>query len=83
MTDSAVELADKYIIEGVVGKKSCADCFHIALATLNHADVLVSWNFKHIVNYKKIRSYNAINYKFGYKILDIRRPREILGYEGA
>ncbi|OQX76004.1 MAG: hypothetical protein B6D64_10665 [Bacteroidetes bacterium 4484_276] len=74
-------LAEQYIKEGVVGITSRADCFHIALATLNNADVLVSWNFKHIVNYKRIRGYNAVNYKLGYKILDIRTPREILDNE--
>ncbi len=49
--------------------------------TLNHADVLVSWNFKHIVNVHRIRGYNSVNYKFGHKILEIRTPREILEYE--
>lgn len=80
LTDQAIFLAEQYILEGVVGKTNRADCFHIALATINNADVLVSWNFKHIVNFKRIRGYNAVNYKFGYKILDIRTPREILDY---
>jgi hypothetical protein len=57
------------------------DCIHIALATLNNADVLVSWNFNHIVNINRIQGYNAVNYKLGNKILAIRTPREILEYE--
>lgn len=77
-SEEAVNLADQYIIENVVGKSSRADCLHIALATVNNADILLSWNFKHIVNIGRIRSYNAVNYKFGYKILEIRTPREIL-----
>ena len=81
LTEQAIFLADQYIKEGVVGKTSRADCFHIAIATLNNADVLVSWNFKHIVNFKRIRGYNAVNYKLGYKILDIRTPMEIIDYE--
>lgn len=81
LTDQAIQLADDYLNEKVVGRTSRSDCFHIALATLNNADVLVSWNFKHIVNFKRIRGYNAVNYKNGYKILDIRTPREILDYE--
>ena len=67
--------------ENVVGKTSRADCIHIAIATLTDADILVSWNFKHIVNVNRIRGYNAVNYKFGHKILEIRTPREILEYE--
>ena len=48
-TDEAVDLATKYIAEKVVGQTSYADCLHIAIATINRADFLVSWNFKHIV----------------------------------
>ncbi len=81
ITTDSVQLADKYIGEKVVGKTSHSDCIHIAIATLNYADVLVSWNFKHIVNHIRIRGYNAVNFKYGHKILDIRSPREILEYE--
>jgi len=81
ISDEAVELAESYLKENVVGKTSRTDCIHIALATLNHADILVSWNFKHIVNINRIRGYNAVNYKLGNKILEIRTPREILIYE--
>jgi predicted nucleic acid-binding protein len=77
----AIELANEYIAEKVVGKTSFADCLHIALATINHADFLVSWNFKHIVNIERIRGYNSINIKNGYKQLEIRSPREFEKYE--
>ncbi len=50
ITREVLHLADSYIQEKVVGKTSREDCIHIALATLNRADVLISWNFKHIVN---------------------------------
>jgi tryptophan 2,3-dioxygenase len=60
-TDEAIDLATEYITEKVVGQTSYADCFHIALATINRADFLVSWNFKHIVNIERIRGYNSIN----------------------
>lgn len=81
ISDEATALAEQYLNENVVGKTSRADCIHIALATLNNADILVSWNYKHIVNVNRIRGYNSVNYKFGYKILEIRTPREILEYE--
>lgn len=81
LTEEAVRLADTYITENVVGKTSREDCFHIALATINKADVLVSWNFKHIVNILKIRGYNAVNLKLGYSQIDIRSPKDIVNYE--
>ncbi|UZO82682.1 hypothetical protein NBT05_11620 [Aquimarina sp. ERC-38] len=79
--EDAVELATEYITEKVVGQTSFADCLHIALATINQADLLVSWNFKHIVNVERIRGYNSVNIKKGYKQLDIRSPRELMKYE--
>jgi len=79
--DEAVSLATEYISEKVVGQTSYADCLHIALATINQADLLVSWNFKHIVNIDRIRGYNAINIKNGYKQLEIRSPRDLINYE--
>ena len=78
ITEDTNQLADYYVQENVVGKTSRPDCLHIAIATLNNADILASWNFKHIVNINRIRGYNSVNYKFGHKILEIRTPREIL-----
>jgi predicted nucleic acid-binding protein len=81
ISEEAVELATEYITEKVVGETSFADCLHIAVATINHADFLVSWNFKHIVNMQRIRGYNSINIKKGYRDLEIRSPREFEKYE--
>jgi len=81
LTPDAIELADKYIDAKVVGKTSRADCQHIAIATLCKADVLVSWNFKHIVNLDRIRGYNGINYQNGHRMIEIRSPRELTNYE--
>lgn len=80
-TDEVVDLATEYISEKVVGQASYADCLHIALATINRADFLVSWNFKHIVNVQRIRGYNSINIKNGYRQIEIRSPREFEKYE--
>ncbi|WP_310992967.1 PIN domain-containing protein [Aequorivita marina] len=79
-TNDAVELATEYISENVVGKISYPDCLHIALATINQVDLLISWNYKHIVNIQRIRGYNSINIKNGYKPLEIRSPRDLMDY---
>jgi predicted nucleic acid-binding protein len=78
ITDEVLILAETYIKEKVVGKTSRADCIHIALATINKVDILVSWNFKHIVNINRIRGYNSVNLRLGYQTLEIRTPKEIL-----
>ena len=76
-----INLATKYLEEKVVGKTSFDDCLHIATATLNKVDILVSWNFKHIVNVYRIRGYNSVNLRMNYLSLEIRSPKEILEYE--
>ena len=77
-TTTSNALAERYIAENVVGQSSLDDCKHIALATINHANVLVSWNFKHIVNVDRIRGYNSVNMKMGYPQIDIRTPYEVI-----
>ena len=81
LSEEAVWLAEQYIEEEVVGKASRADCFHIAIATIHKVDLLVSWNFKHIVNIERIHGYNAVNLKNGFQTLEIRNPREAFDYE--
>jgi predicted nucleic acid-binding protein len=81
LTAEAVQLANSYISENVVGKTSLEDCRHIALATIYKVDVLVSWNFRHIVNLERIRGYNSINLRLGYQILEIRSPKDLINYE--
>jgi len=78
INDEAFQLAETYINEGALTTKSFNDALHIALATIYNADVLASWNFKHIVNLNRIRLYNSINLKLGYRMIEIRTPREIL-----
>lgn len=77
----AEALAAEYIRDGAVGKNQRADALHIAIATVARVDVLVSWNFKHIVNLRRIHAFNAVNLKQGYPVLEIRNPREVIGDE--
>lgn len=81
LTEEAILLGEQYIKEAVVGKASKADCYRIAIATIQKADLLVSWNFKHIVNIERINGYNAVNLKNGFQSLEIRNPREAFDYE--
>jgi predicted nucleic acid-binding protein len=81
VTPEAFSLAKKYIDEKVVGETSFDDCIHIAVATISKVDILVSWNFKHIVNVYRIRGYNSVNLRLGYSTLEIRSPKEIVGNE--
>lgn len=74
----ARELAEGYIAAAVLTPRMRADAQHIAIATVGRVDVLVSWNFKHIVNLQRIQGYNSVNLRQGYPMIEIRTPREVL-----
>ena len=78
VTPEALKLAQQYVNEKVVGETSLDDCIHIVNATLNKVDMLISWNFKHIVNVYRIRGYNSINLRLGHGTLEIHSPKEIV-----
>jgi len=72
------KLAYEYVESGVLRKKSLDDCFHIAYAVLNNCDVIVSWNFKHLVNYRTIDKIKIVNAIKGYKEISIVSPSMLL-----
>ena len=77
LTDEAERLADAYIGSGALGLANRADAEHIALATLAEADGLASWNFRHMVNWRRNRLYNAVNRQMGYEELNVLSPEAI------
>lgn len=76
----AAQLAQEYLAAGVIGAAHLEDARHIATATVERVDILVSWNFKHIVNLDRIHGYNSVNLRMGYALLEIRSPQEVLRY---
>ena len=81
LSEEANILAETYINEKVLGQASMNDAYHIAIASVNRLDCLISWNFKYIVNFDKIKKFNSINLKSGYPLIDIRTPLEFFKYE--
>lgn len=76
--DEDVEtLADAYLAAGIVGPASRDDAVHVAAATAAGADLILSWNFRHIVNYNRIHKYNGVNALNGYPAIEIHSPLEI------
>jgi hypothetical protein len=71
-------LARAYIDAGVLGPGSADDAYHVAAATVARADLVPSWNFRHMVNYDRIRRFNAVNMLKGYGTVDIRTPAEVV-----
>ena len=81
VTDEALALRDAYLNFGIVAEQSLADALHVALATAADCDLIVSWNFRHIVNFRKIQQYNAVNALQGYGSIAIYSPLEVVDSE--
>jgi len=71
-------LAEKYLQRNILTEKSYKDAIHVAFGTIFKADVIASWNFRHIVNKRKIKLYNETNIEFGYQPIVIKTPEYIL-----
>jgi predicted nucleic acid-binding protein len=74
-------IARRFINFGILRQKSFDDCQHIASAISSKCDVIVSWNFKHIVNYKTIIGIKAISAIDGLNDILICTPSFLVGGE--
>ena len=77
-TSEVKELAAEYIKGGVLKEKSLDDCTHIAYAVVNNCDAIVSWNFKHLVNFKTINNVKIVNTIHRYKEIGIITPTMLI-----
>ncbi|HEX7550744.1 MAG TPA: PIN domain protein, partial [Candidatus Methylomirabilis sp.] len=77
VTEEALELLRAYESHAILGPRFRNDMLDIAIAAVAEVDVVVSWNFRHIVRLDKIRLFNGVNLECGYKPLTIYSPREV------
>jgi predicted nucleic acid-binding protein len=77
-SNDSIQLRDAYLEAGILGIESKFDAEHIAYASVAEVDMVISWNFKHIVHFDKIKQYQAINLLNGYKPIEIYNPKEII-----
>jgi len=81
VTEKAIQLQQAYLNAGIVSERFALDALHVAVATVANASMIVSWNFRHIVNFQKIPKYNAVNKLHGYGDIAIYSPLEVIGNE--
>jgi hypothetical protein len=77
----AQELSQRYVNEGIIPVKYKEDADHIAVAVVNGLDVIVSYNFKHIVKLKTKTMTGAVNRMLGYREIEIVSPTEVVEYD--
>lgn len=77
-TEEADRLRQEYMAAAILAPSAEDDALHVAVATACRADLIVSWNFKHLLHVDKIRRFNAVNLVQGYQPVDIRSPKEVV-----
>ena len=77
LNDDVRDLAKEYLNCRILGEASLSDALHVAAATVAGADLIISWNFKHIVNFNRICGFNSINIRLGYRAMTILSPMEV------
>ena len=81
VTEKAQTLADLYLDRKILTEAFRNDALHVALATLEEADALVSWNYRNILHISKLRQYITVNLELGLRPLQIRSPRVMASFD--
>lgn len=71
------DLAQNYLDTGILTPTMRNDALHVAAAVLNRQDVLLSWNFKHLVNRRRRAIINQLNISQGLPMIEIVAPPEV------
>jgi predicted nucleic acid-binding protein len=77
----AKRLADRYVEKHIIPPKSREDGLHIAVATVNNLDFVVSCNMGHIDKRKTMIGTGFINLRAGYKNIGICSSMEVIEYD--
>ena len=83
LNDEADRLVDVYVAEGVIPQKYRMDGVHIAIATVNNLDMVISMNFQHIVKRRTVLATGKINNLNGYRAIEIYSPMEVVENEDS
>lgn len=77
ITPEAQALSDRYLAVGIFPATVPDDALHVAISVLTRQDVLVSWNFKHLVNQRRRAAVQALNVSLGLPVISILPPPEL------
>jgi hypothetical protein len=78
VTEAARDLAKALILEGPIPERSEVDAFHIAVATVNGMDYLLTWNCSHIANAAMRPKIESVCRAHGYEPPIICTPLELM-----
>ncbi|MBA3240831.1 MAG: type II toxin-antitoxin system VapC family toxin [Acidobacteria bacterium] len=74
LTEEAAILAEGYIARGIFHRKYLGDAVHVAVASVNKIDYLVTWNFGHLANVRRQARIRLFNTAAGFFVPQIVTP---------
>ena len=77
ITEDMKELAHRYVRAGVFAPAMFNDALHVAAAVLTRQDILLSWNYRHLVNRRRRAQISQTNISLGLPTIDIVAPPEM------
>jgi predicted nucleic acid-binding protein len=77
VTEEMKQLGQRYVSEGVCTATMLNDALHVAAAVISRQDVLLSWNFRHLVNRRRRAKINEVNVEAGLRTIEILAPPEL------
>ena len=79
LDDSARELAHLFVERRLIPEKAVEDAFHIAVATTEGMDFLLTWNCRHIANAEVVEQLEAVCLERGYRMPTLCTPEQLMG----
>jgi len=78
-TSEALALAEELVLGGALPQKAAEDAAHVAIATVNGMDFVLTWNCKHIANARLLRAMSDVCFDQGFELPVICTPEELMG----
>jgi hypothetical protein len=75
----AREIADLFLKRRLMPEKAIDDALHVAVATAQGMDFLVTWNCRHIANAEVVERLEAVCLELGYRMPVLCTPEQLMG----
>jgi len=81
ISEEVAILAEGYVSRGIFHRKYIGDAVHVAVASVNKADMLVTWNFGYIANVHRQARVRLFNTTAGFFVPVIVTPEFLISAE--
>ena len=79
MNLNILDIVQSYIDRLIMPRDPSGDALHLALASFYGLDILLTWNCKHLANFRKFEHIEKVNRELNLGIPRLLTPLELLG----